>query len=227
MINQGVRHLVFSSTAAIFGEPRYTPIDEAHEKLPLNPYGRSKLMVEQILADYDHAHGLKSACLRYFNAAGAAPDGSLGERHDPETHLIPIALEVAQGRRMHMAVFGSDYDTPDGTCVRDYIHVQDLCSAHWLALLALRRDERSMALNLGNGNGFSVKQVIDTVAAVTGIIPTIKMAPRRDGDPAWLIADSRQAREKLGWVPEYSGLHDIIGHAWNFAKNHWPSGKLE
>lgn len=227
MVRHGVRNLVFSSTAAIFGEPRYTPIDEAHDKLPLNPYGRSKLMVEQILADYDQAHGLKSACLRYFNAAGAAPDGSLGERHEPETHLIPIALEVAQGRRTHMAVYGNDYDTPDGTCVRDYIHVHDLCSAHWLALQELCRNGTSMALNLGNGNGFSVKEVIDSVAEVTGREPSVILAPRREGDPAWLIADSRRAREMLGWNPLYSGLHDIIGHAWNFAERHWSSGKLE
>lgn len=227
MVKHDVRHLVFSSTAAIFGEPLYTPIDEAHQKLPLNPYGRSKMMVEQILADYDHAHGLKSACLRYFNAAGAAPDGSLGERHEPETHLIPIALEVAQGRRAHLAVYGDDYETPDGTCVRDYIHVQDLCSAHWLALQSLRSKDSSMALNLGNGNGFSVKEVIDTVAGVTGRAPSVEMASRRAGDPAWLIADSRLAREKLGWTPEFSGLSDIIGHAWKFANRHWSSGKLD
>lgn len=227
MVGHGVRQLVFSSTAAIFGEPRYTPIDELHDKNPLNPYGRSKLMVEQILADYDHAHGIKNACLRYFNAAGAAPDGSLGERHEPETHLIPIALEAAQGRRTHLAVYGNDYDTPDGTCVRDYIHVHDLCSAHWLALMSLRKNGASMALNLGNGNGFSVKEVIDTVAEVTGKVPVVKMVSRRDGDPARLIADSRLAKVNLGWSPVFPGLKDIISHAWRFAKNHWDSDKLE
>jgi UDP-glucose 4-epimerase len=217
MVRHGVRHLVFSSTAAIFGEPAYVPIDEKHPTQPVNPYGRSKLMVEQMLADFDHAHGLKSACLRYFNAAGADPVGRIGERHEPETHLIPIALEAALGKRAQLSVYGDDYDTPDGTCIRDYIHVDDLCQAHLLALETLQRNGQSLALNLGNGQGFSVREVIDTVCAVTGCAVPIRIEPRRAGDPARLIADSRRAREELGWTPRYPELRDIVDHAWRFA----------
>ena len=164
----GVLRLVFSSTAATFGEPQYSPIDERHPQQPINPYGRSKWMVEQILADYDKAYGMKSVCLRYFNAAGADPQGLLGERHEPETHLIPLVLQAASGRRASISLFGRDYDTPDGTCIRDYIHIEDLCSAHWLALQSLMKGEGSQAYNLGNGNGFSVQEVIDTAERVTG-----------------------------------------------------------
>jgi UDP-glucose 4-epimerase len=184
MLKHDVRRLVFSSTAAIFGEPQKTPIDEQHPKAPLNPYGRSKLMVEQILADYDHAYGLKSACLRYFNAAGADPSGQIGERHEPETHLIPIALEVALGKRSHVSIYGGDYETPDGTCIRDYIHINDLCQAHLRALESLQRNEKSLAVNLGNGQGFSVHEVIEAVRAVTGHALPVKICPRRPGDPA-------------------------------------------
>ncbi len=218
MTRHGVNKLVFSSTAAIFGEPQHLPISESHPTLPLNPYGRGKLMVEQILADFDRAYGLKSACLRYFNAAGADPSGLIGERHEPETHLIPIALEVAAGQRSHLAIHGKDYDTPDGTCIRDYIHVNDLAQAHLLALEALCQGQASMALNLGNGQGFSVQEVIDAVREVTGhAIPTL-YSPRRTGDPARLIADSRQARQQLGWTPQYPQLHDIVRHAWHFCQ---------
>lgn len=217
MVRHDVNHLVFSSTAAIFGEPAYVPIDEKHPMQALNPYGRGKLMVEQMLADFDRAHGLKSACLRYFNAAGADPAGRIGERHEPETHLIPIALEVALGKRPHLSVYGDDYDTPDGTCIRDYIHVDDLCQAHLRALEALRRTQQSLAVNLGNGQGFSVREVVDTVRVVTGHAVPTKMEARRAGDPARLIADSRQARQQLGWVPHYPELHDIVAHAWQFA----------
>ena len=216
-IAHGVRRVVFSSTAAIFGEPIRIPIDEDHPRMPLNPYGRSKLMIEEILADYDHAYGLKSACLRYFNAAGAHPVGDLGERHEPETHLIPIALEVALGLRPHLSIYGDDYDTPDGTCIRDYVHVVDLCNAHLLALDVLRIENASLSLNLGNGRGFSVREVVDTVQAVTGRTVPVKICPRRAGDPARLIADSSLARAKLGWSPRYAELRDIVSTAWCFA----------
>jgi UDP-glucose 4-epimerase len=212
----GVGRFIFSSTAAIFGEPRYVPIDEAHPKEPINPYGRTKLMVEQALADYDRAYGLKSVCLRYFNAAGADPDGQLGERHDPETHLIPLVLQAASGRRPHISVFGRDYDTPDGTCIRDYIHITDLCEAHWLAVQSLMDGAGSQAYNLGNGNGFSVQEVIAAAGRVTGRDIPVVDAPRREGDPARLVADSRQARKALGWSPAYADLDLIIRHAWGW-----------
>lgn len=218
MVEHSVRHFIFSSTAAIFGEPRYTPIDETHPKSPINPYGRSKLMVEQMLADYDQAYGLRSVCLRYFNAAGAHPDGLLGERHDPETHLIPLILQAASGRREAISVFGRDYPTADGTCIRDYIHIMDLCQAHLLALEQLTRGESSAAYNLGNGNGFSVQQVIDVARKVTGHEIKISDAPRRDGDPAVLVADSALAKKKLGWVPCYADIETIIEHAWQWEK---------
>ena len=212
----GISKFVFSSTAATFGEPKYTPINEIHPQAPINPYGRTKLMVEQVLTDYDKAYGLKSVCLRYFNAAGADPKGFLGERHDPETHLIPLVLQVASGRRSSISVFGSDYDSPDGTCVRDYIHVQDLCAAHWLALRSLINGANSQFYNLGNGEGFSVQQVIDMAERVTGRKIMVRNSSRRDGDPACLIADSSLAREKLGWQPQYSDLEMIIEHTWRW-----------
>jgi UDP-glucose 4-epimerase len=214
MVDAGVNKFIFSSTAATYGEPAYTPIDEQHPQWPINPYGRSKLMVEQALADYDHAYGLKSVCLRYFNAAGADPEGELGERHEPETHLIPLVLQVASGRRKAISVFGRDYDTPDGTCIRDYVHVVDLCEAHWLALLALMDGCASQAFNLGNGSGFSVQQVIDVVKSVTEREIPIEDAPRRMGDPARLVADSTLAKSRLGWAPRYAALATIIEHAW-------------
>jgi UDP-glucose 4-epimerase len=210
----GVNKFIFSSTAATFGEPQYSPIDERHPQQPINPYGRTKLMVEQALADYDKAYGFKSVCLRYFNAAGADPEGQLGERHDPETHLIPLILQAASGRRSHISVFGQDYDTPDGTCIRDYIHINDLCSAHWLALQSLMSGQSSQAYNLGNGNGFSVQEVIDAAKQVTGRNIPVQHAPRRAGDPARLVADATQARQKLGWQPQYADLATIVQHAW-------------
>ncbi|MFN9709252.1 MAG: UDP-glucose 4-epimerase GalE [Burkholderiales bacterium] len=210
----GVRRFIFSSTAALFGEPRYTPIDENHPQQPINPYGRTKLMVEQLLADYDKAFDIKSVCLRYFNAAGADPEGQLSERHEPETHLIPLVLQAASGRRAHISVFGRDYDTPDGTCIRDYIHIQDLCSAHWLALQSLMNGAGSQAYNLGNGHGFSVQEVIDTARQVTGRSITVIDGPRREGDPARLVADSRHAQSVLRWQPQYVDLATIIEHAW-------------
>ncbi|MBO9356742.1 UDP-glucose 4-epimerase GalE [Bordetella petrii] len=205
---------IFSSTAAIFGNPVEIPINEAHPKQPINPYGRTKLFVEQMLEDYDAAYNLKSICLRYFNAAGADPEGQLGERHDPETHLIPLVLRAAAGRIPHITVFGTDYDTPDGTCIRDYIHVHDLCSAHLLALEKLLAGCGSARYNLGNGNGFSVKQVIDVVQQVTELSVPVKYGDRREGDPASLVADAMAARQELSWQPRYPALKDIVQHAW-------------
>ena len=176
------------------------------------------LMVEQMLEDFDHAYGLKSVSLRYFNAAGADALGRLGERHDPETHLIPLVLQAASGRRPHIQVFGRDYDTPDGTCVRDYVHVEDLCAAHWLALRQLMDGGPSAAFNLGNGTGYSVQEVIDTARAVTGRDIPLMEGARRPGDPARLVADSSQAREHLGWAPRYGALETIISHAWQWER---------
>ena len=212
----GVSRFIFSSTAATFGEPQYVPIDEAHPQHPINPYGRTKLMVEQILRDYEAAYGLQSVVLRYFNAAGADPEGQLGERHDPETHLIPLVLQAASGRRAHINVFGRDYDTPDGTCIRDYIHINDLCEAHWLAIQSLLAGKGSQAYNLGNGSGFSVQEVIDTARAVTGRPIPVVDGPRRAGDPARLVADASQARQHLGWRPQFAELATIVRHAWQW-----------
>jgi UDP-glucose 4-epimerase len=218
MCRHDVKHLVFSSTAAIFGEPIRVPIDETHPKSPLNPYGRSKWMVEQLLKDYDLAYGLKSVCLRYFNAAGAHPSGLLGERHEPETHLIPLLLQVASGKRPHIEIFGRDYDTPDGTAIRDYIHIVDLCEAHLLAIRKLTSGGTSAQYNLGNGNGFSVLEVVNAIEHVTGKKLTIKDAPRRAGDPARLVADATLARQELNWQPQYASLETIIEHAWQWEK---------
>jgi UDP-glucose 4-epimerase len=214
MVAHGVKAFIFSSTAAVFGEPQYVPIDEAHPRVPINPYGASKLMVERILADYDAAHGLRSVSLRYFNAAGADPEGQLGERHEPETHLIPLVLQAAAGKRPAIQVFGTDYDTPDGTCIRDYIHIQDLCAAHLLALEQLAAGAPSAAYNLGNGTGFSVREVITSAERVSGRAIPVQYAPRRAGDPARLVADSRAARTALGWTPAHADLDTIIAHAW-------------
>lgn len=214
----GVKNFVFSSTAATFGEPQYSPMDEKHPQQPVNPYGRTKLMVEQVLADYAQAYGLRSVSLRYFNAAGADPEGQLGERHEPETHLIPLVLQVASGRRPHLQVFGRDYDTHDGTCVRDYVHVEDLCSAHWLALQSLVAGHGAdcQAYNLGSGHGFSVQEVIDTAQKVSGRSVAIIDSPRRAGDPSRLVADPTLARQKLGWQPQFSELRTLIEHAWRW-----------
>ena len=216
MRRHGVARFIFSSTAAIFGEPNYVPIDEVHPKQPINPYGRSKWMVEQMLEDFDTAYGLKSVALRYFNAAGADPNGVLGECHEPETHLIPLILQVASGRRPHITVYGDDYDTPDGTCIRDYIHVEDLCSAHLLALRQLLAGAESTRYNLGNGNGFSVNEVIEAARRVTGHAIPVHVGERRAGDPPRLVADASHAREQLAWNPRYADLDTIIRHAWRW-----------
>lgn len=216
MMHHDVKNLIFSSTAAAFGNPQYTPIDEKHPIQPINPYGRSKVMVEAILEDYDKAYGLKSIALRYFNAAGADPEGELGECHDPESHLIPIILQVASGIREKIFVYGNDYDTADGTCVRDYIHVSDLCQAHLLALEKLLNDQQSARYNLGNGNGFSVQQVIDTARKVTGKNIPQENADKRAGDPAVLIADSKLAKQELKWQPQHTELESIIADAWQW-----------
>jgi UDP-glucose 4-epimerase len=214
MVKHGVTRIVFSSTAAIFGDPNYVPIDEDHRKVPLSPYGRSKLMVEQVLSDYERAYGLRHTCLRYFNAAGADPSGRLGERHEPETHLIPLVLRVAAGRMSSIGLFGTDYATPDGTCIRDYVHVNDLCRAHLLAMQRLIDGGRSRPYNLGYGSGYSVREVIEVAGRVTGRpIPVVEME-RRVGDPERLVADATRARHELGWQPVASDLENIIGDAW-------------
>jgi UDP-glucose 4-epimerase len=214
MVAYEVKRFIFSSTAAIFGEPVYIPIDEKHPKQPINPYGLSKWMIEQILADYDKAYGLKSMCLRYFNAAGADASGLLGERHEPETHLIPLVLQAASGKRSNIQLYGKDYDTPDGTAIRDYIHVFDLCQAHLLALFKLIKGAESNAYNLGNGNGYSVQEVIDTVEKVTQRKIKVIESPRRAGDAARLIADATRAYTELNWQPLYPDLETIVRHAW-------------
>lgn len=215
MRDAGVRRLVFSSTAATYGEPVSTPITEADPTAPTSPYGASKLAVDHMITGEAAAHGLAAVSLRYFNVAGAY--GEYGERHDPESHLIPLVLQVAQGRREAISVFGDDYPTPDGTCVRDYIHVADLAQAHLLAVEAATSGEH-LICNLGNGNGFSVREVIETVRQVTGHpIPEV-MAPRRGGDPAVLVASAATARERLGWNPSRADLAGIVADAWAFAQ---------
>jgi UDP-glucose 4-epimerase len=220
MVRAEVKHFIFSSTAAVYGDPLYVPIDEQHPKAAINPYGRSKWMVEQMLEDFDRAYGLKSVCLRYFNAAGADPEGQLGERHEPETHLLPLILQAASGRRPSITVFGRDYDTPDGTCIRDYVHVADLVAAHALAVDYLLEGGASTAFNLGNGQGFSVQQVIDTVRQVTGQDICVSEAPRRAGDPPRLVADPRRAQALLGWQPRFASLEQIVTHAWKWEQKH-------
>lgn len=220
MVRHNVRSFIFSSTAAIFGNPISPAIDEQHPQSPINPYGRSKWMIEQLLQDYKLAYGLESVCLRYFNAAGAQPDANLGERHEPETHLIPLAIQAALGQGGALKVFGSDYSTPDGTCVRDYVHVCDLASAHLLALEHLRAGGSSLRLNLGNESGYSVKQVLACVGEVVGKAVPHDVVGRRAGDPAVLVANSALARSTLGWRPQYPALGDIVAHAvaWHTAR---------
>jgi UDP-glucose 4-epimerase len=212
----GVQRLVFSSTAAVFGQPQGPLIDEQHPTQPINPYGASKLMVERMLADAHHAYGLRSVALRYFNAAGADPSGEIGESHDPETHLLPNVLRAALGQGAGLKVFGDDYATVDGTCVRDYVHVNDLAAAHLQALGFMDVHDGAHVFNLGNGQGFTVLQVIQAARQVTGVPIACERAPRRAGDPAVLVASSARARELLGWQPAYGKIEAIIETAWRW-----------
>lgn len=216
MRETGVERIVFSSTAAVFGHPEREPIDEDHPTRPINPYGASKLMVERLLADAAQAYGLRSVSLRYFNAAGAATEGGIGEAHEPETHLIPNVLRSALGQGPALKVFGTDYPTRDGTCVRDYVHVDDLCEAHLAALTFMGETAGAHVFNLGNGQGFSVLEVLDAAARVVGARIDYETAPRRPGDPAVLVASSRKAREQLGWSPRHTDIEAIIASAWNW-----------
>ncbi|MEB3292006.1 MAG: UDP-glucose 4-epimerase GalE [Synechococcales bacterium] len=216
MVAAGIQKFVFSSTCATYGIPSQVPIPEDHPQVPINPYGASKLMVERILSDFDHAYGLRSVTFRYFNAAGADPQGQLGEDHQPETHLIPLVLLTALGKHPSVSILGTDYPTPDGTCIRDYIHVTDLAIAHILGLEYLLQGGMTDRFNLGNGNGFSVKEVIETARHVTGKPITVIEADRRPGDPPSLVGGSDRARKILGWQPQYSDLKEILTHAWNW-----------
>lgn len=223
MRDYNVKYIVFSSTAATYGEPEVVPIAEDSKTIPTNAYGESKLLVEKILRWCDHAYGIKYTTLRYFNAAGAHISGKIGEDHSPESHLIPIILDVALGNRDKIMMYGDDYDTKDGTCIRDYIHVSDLASAHSLALKRLRNGGESRIYNLGNGTGFSVKEVVEIARKVTGHPIPAEVAERRAGDPAVLIASSKKAVEELGWTPKYNTIDTVIETAWNWHKNH-PNG---
>ena len=213
MLAANVRRLVFSSTAAVYGEPEKVPIEESARLAPTNPYGESKLIAEQMLRWFERVHGFHCAVLRYFNVAGALP--VRGEEHEPESHLIPLVLDVALGLRKSISIFGDDYETPDGTCIRDYIHVEDLADAHILALKALE-SEAGVLVNLGNGEGFSVKQVIETTRRVTGHAIPVELKPRRSGDPARLVASAERAKAVLGWKPRHAALEDIIASAWEW-----------
>jgi UDP-glucose 4-epimerase len=220
MVEHGVRKAVFSSTAAVYGEPERIPIREEDPTVPANPYGETKLAMEKMFRWCDQAYGLKSISLRYFNAAGAHPDAIIGEDHEPESHLIPLVLQVALGQREQIEMFGDDYPTEDGTCIRDYVHVMDLANAHRLALDYLRTHNQSDVFNLGNGTGFSVKQVIDTARKVTGHPIPAKVSPRRAGDPAVLVASADKAKRLLNWHPRCPELETIIESAWNWHRRH-------
>lgn len=220
MIESQVPYLVFSSTAAVYGEPQEFPIQETHPANPTNPYGATKLALEEAMGWYGEAYGLKWTSLRYFNAAGADPAGDIGEDHTPETHLIPLALKVALGELPHLEVYGNDYPTPDGTCVRDYIHVNDLAQAHVLALDALAGGGPSTVYNLGNGSGYSVLEVIRAAEEVVGMTLPVRLTDRRPGDPAMLVAASDKIKRELGWQPEHPGLKDIIATAWRWHLSH-------
>ncbi|ECO3390791.1 UDP-glucose 4-epimerase GalE [Campylobacter jejuni] len=217
MLENNVKDIVFSSTCATYGEPQYTPIDEKHPQNPINAYGRTKLMIEQVFADYEKAYGLRHISLRYFNAAGASKDGLIGESHEPETHLIPLVLKAIKGEIPAINIFGNDYDTEDGTCIRDYIHVEDLALAHRLALENLYKF--SGCINLGTGIGTSVKEIISVAEIVSGKKCPINYAPRREGDPARLYADNKKAKEILSWEAKYTDIKDIIKSAWDWENN--------
>ena len=213
-VAHGVGQLVFSSTAATYGLPARIPITEDEPNNPINPYGRSKLMVEQMLFDFERAHGLRSAIMRYFNAAGASPDGEIGETHDPETHLIPLALDAVAGKGSELTVFGTDYPTPDGTCIRDYIHVGDLADAHVRALDRLADGGATRAYNLGTGSGVSVREILDAAERITGRAVPHRFGPRREGDPPVLVSDASRARSELGWQSRMSDIDTIVATAW-------------
>jgi UDP-arabinose 4-epimerase len=217
----GCKAMVFSSTCATYGEPKSMPIREDHVQLPVNPYGRTKLLIEQAMGDYGRAYGLRSAALRYFNACGADPDGEVGERHDPETHLIPRALMAAAGQIPALDLFGEDYDTSDGTCVRDYVHVTDLARAHVLAIGRLLDGGESLRLNLGTGRGTSVREIIRAVERVSGRAVPVKVSPRRAGDPPMLYADPAEAERVLGFRTRFNDIHEIMDTAWRFHMNGW------
>jgi UDP-glucose 4-epimerase len=216
MIKANIKKFVFSSTCATYGIPQKLPLTEDHPQNPINTYGKTKLMVEEIIKDFDLAYGLKSVIFRYFNAAGAQPEGLLGEDHDPETHLIPLILLTALKKRAYIEIFGTDYDTPDGTCIRDYIHVNDLADAHILGLEYLLQGGETDSFNLGNGNGFSVKEVIETAKNVTQKEIKIVESPRRIGDPPILVGSSQKAKQILNWQPQYGDINTIIRHAWQW-----------
>ncbi|MBK7641791.1 MAG: UDP-glucose 4-epimerase GalE [Planctomycetes bacterium] len=216
----GIQDLVFSSSCATYGEPTKLPLTEEHTQLPISPYGKTKLHMEHMLADYARAYGLRFAALRYFNAAGASQAGDLGEDHDPETHLIPLVLQVALGQRKEIAIFGDDYPTPDGTCIRDYVHVEDLARAHLAALVRLQEGRAPILCNLGTGTGFSVKQVIQTARKVTGHPIPVRIEPRRPGDPPELYSGGTLAYDLLGWKPRRAGIEEIVRDAWNFLSKH-------
>lgn len=216
MLKHDVKKFIFSSTCATYGIPQKIPLTENHPQNPINPYGWTKLMVERILKDYDTAYGLKSVILRYFNASGADESGIIGEWHNPETHLIPLILDAAMGKREDIKIFGTDYDTPDGTCIRDYIHVTDLADAHILSLEYLNKNNQSNQFNLGNGQGFSVREIIESVKRVTGRNFNVTQTQRREGDPAILIGSSKKAKDTLGWDPQYVNIDKIIETAWNW-----------
>jgi UDP-glucose 4-epimerase len=219
MRSAGVARIVFSSTTATYGVPQRIPITEEERRQPINPYGFTKLVIEHALEDYSQAYGLGFAALRYFNAAGATPEGDLGEDHHPESHLIPLVLQVALGQRAHVTIFGDDYPTPDGTCIRDYIHVDDLGAAHVKALEQLEPGSR-MQLNLGTGRGHSVREVVDACRRITGHSIPVVMGSRRAGDPPELVADSRRAQSVLGWTPRYTDIAGIVQTAWNWHRAH-------
>lgn len=223
MRDHNIKYIVFSSTAATYGVPEHMPIKETDPQNPINPYGLSKLMMEKMMHWADKAYGIKFVALRYFNVAGAAPDGTIGEDHGPETHLVPIILQVAQGKRKELSIFGDDYNTPDGTNVRDYVHVMDLADAHILAIKYLEAGNESNAFNLGSSTGFSNKQILEAAREVTGEPIPAKIAPRRPGDPDSLVAASDKARNVLGWDPKYDDVHDIIATAWKWHSTH-PKG---
>lgn len=216
MVAANVKQIVFSSTCATYGLPQEVPIPEHHPQNPINAYGTTKLVVEKILQDYDQAYGLRSVRFRYFNAAGADPSGTLGEDHQPETHLIPLILMTALGLRDSISVYGTDYPTPDGTCIRDYIHVSDLADAHVLGLEHLLKGGQSEMFNLGNGNGFSVKEVIEAAREVTGRPIKVVESDRRPGDPPALVGSAEKARAILGWSPKYADIKDMLRHAWQW-----------